>query len=70
MAVIKELDLCGFFSLASPVRSLDKSCHVVLLGQSDRSGTVRFLSLFLQFEYTYEEWSAIISIGTTVLLAD
>lgn len=34
MAVIKELDL---------ITSEDKSCHVVLLGESDRSGTVMFL---------------------------
>lgn len=57
--MIKELDLGGFslagkqkadatHPLISPVGSLDGSCRVVvLLGKSDRSGTVRFLSLFL-----------------------
>lgn len=56
--MIKELDLGGFslagkqkadatHPLISPVGSLDGSCRVVvLLGKSDRSGTVRFLSLF------------------------
>lgn len=66
MAVIKELDLGGFsdatHALGSPVRSLDRSCHVVvLLGESDRSGTVRFLSSFLYLcsLFTSTQWCSL-----------
>lgn len=61
--MIKELDLGGLsltekhqknqpktdatHALKSPERSLDGSCHVVvLLGKSARSGTVRFVCLY------------------------
>lgn len=46
MAVIQELDLVDF-SCSYPQLGvmLDGSCHVALFGQSDCSGTVRFLFL-------------------------